>query len=58
MIAFMVTRYEVGGEFLGMPGSIFGTITRRDMHLGSSQRSTTGVVRTKCSSTLLVAGLP
>ena len=57
MIAFIVTRYEVGGEFLGLPGSNLGTITRRDMHLGSSHFSTTGVARTKCSITFWVAGL-
>jgi hypothetical protein len=28
MIAFIVTRCEVGGEFLGIPGSNLGTITR------------------------------
>ena len=56
--ASMVTRYEVGGESLVVPGSRFGTMTKREKHLGSSHRSTTGVVRTKCSRTLLVAGFP
>ncbi len=36
----------------------FGTITNLEKHLGSSHFSTTGVVRTKCSNTLHVAGLP
>ena len=57
MIAFIVTRYEVGGEFFGIPGSNLGTITRRDIHLGSSHFSTTGVALTKCSITFWVAGL-
>ncbi len=56
--AFIVTRYEVGGESFGVPGSLLGTITSLEKHLGSSHFSTTGVVRTKCSRTLQVAGLP
>jgi hypothetical protein len=54
----IVTRYAVGDAVLGVPGSSFGTMTNREEHRGSSHFSTTGVVRTKCSSTLRVAGFP
>ena len=56
--ASIVTRYAVGGALLGVPGSSFGTMTKREKHRGSSHFSTTGVVRTKCSNTLRVAGFP
>ncbi len=56
--ASIVTLYDVGGASFGDPGSSFGTMTKREKHLGSSHFSKTGVVRTKCSSTFLVAGLP
>ena len=58
MTAFIVTRYPVGSELLTLPGSLLGTMTRRDRHLGWSHLDTTGVVRTKCSRIFLVAGLP
>ncbi len=35
-----------------------GTMTKREMQLGSLHLSTTGVMRTKCSRTLPVASLP
>ena len=56
--ASMVTRYDVGGVSFVVPGSRLGTITSLEKHLGSSHLSTTGVVLTKCSNTLQVAGLP
>ncbi len=56
--AFIVTLYDVGSDVLGAPGSRFGTITRRDKHLGLSQLDTTGVLRQKCSRTFCVAGFP
>ena len=56
--ASMVTRYDVGGVSFVVPGSRLGTMTNLEKHLGSSHLSTTGVVRTKCSNTLQVAGLP
>ena len=58
MSASIVTRYDVGAESFVEPGSRFGTITNLEKHLGSSHFSTTGVVGTKCSNTLHVAGLP
>ncbi len=54
----MVTRYDVGGVSFVVPGSRLGTMTNLEKHLGSLHLSTTGVVRTKCSNTLQVAGLP
>jgi hypothetical protein len=56
--ASIVTLYDVGGASLGLPGSPLGTMTNREKQRGSSHFSTTGVVRTKCSNTFLVAGLP
>jgi hypothetical protein len=54
--ASIVTRYDVGGESLVVPGSRLGTMTKREKHRGSSHFFTTGVVLTKCSNTFLVAG--
>ena len=56
--ASIVTRYDVGGVSFVVPGSLLGTMTSLEKHLGSSHLSTTGVVLTKCSKTLQVAGLP
>ncbi len=56
--ASIVSWYEIDGWSLVVLGSRLGAMTKREKHPGSSHFSTTGLVLTKCSRILLVAGFP
>ena len=56
--ALTVTRKPCSLDSLVWPGASFGTMTKREMHLGFLQGETTGVLRMKSLMIFAVAGFP